>query len=104
MKRQNGFTMTELMVTIAIAAILLSLGVPAFKYITYSYRMASELNGFLGDMQYARGEALKEGNNVTVCASTNGSSCTGGTNWAGGWIVFSDLSANHVVGGNDRVL
>ncbi|MBS0377030.1 MAG: GspH/FimT family pseudopilin [Proteobacteria bacterium] len=96
--------MTELMVTIAIVAILLGIGVPSFKYVTYSYRMSSEINGLLGDLQFARAEALKEGSGVTVCASNDGATCAGGTSWAGGWIVFSDLNSNHVVDGTDRVL
>jgi type IV fimbrial biogenesis protein FimT len=90
MSRQTGFTVTELMVVVAIVAILLGIGVPSYKYITNSYRMSAEVNGLLGDLQYARSEAIKEGQTVTTCVSTNGTACTGGTAWAGGWIVFSD--------------
>ena len=88
--RALGFTMIELLMTIAIAAILMSLAVPSFRYITNSNRIASELNGLLGDLQLARAQAIKEGRNVTVCESDDGLSCTGFANWERGWIVFSD--------------
>jgi type IV fimbrial biogenesis protein FimT len=94
MKRQTGFTITELMVVVAIVAILMGIGVPSYRYITNSYRMSAEVNGLLGDLQYARSEAIKEGQWVTACVSTNGTACTGGTAWAGGWIVFSDVNGN----------
>jgi type IV fimbrial biogenesis protein FimT len=90
MKRQSGFTVIELMVVAAIVAVLLSVGVPSYKYITTSYRMSSEVNGLLGDLMYARGEAIKEGQDVTVCISTNSTGCTGSANWQGGWIIFSN--------------
>jgi type IV fimbrial biogenesis protein FimT len=90
MKRQLGFTLTELMVVTAIVAILLSIGVPSYRYITYSYRMSSEVNGLLGDLMYARSEAIKEGQWVTTCASVDGLTCSGATAWNTGWIVFSN--------------
>jgi type IV fimbrial biogenesis protein FimT len=90
MNRQAGFTMVEMLTVMAIVAILLSVGVPSYKYITTSYRMSAEVNSLLGDLMYARGEALKEGQGVTVCISSNGTSCTGGTAWQSGWIVFSN--------------
>jgi type IV fimbrial biogenesis protein FimT len=90
MKRQTGFTIVELMLVAAIVAILLSVGVPSYKYITTSYRMSSEVNGLLGDLMYAREEAIKEGQSVTACVSTNGTGCTGTANWQGGWIIFSN--------------
>ena len=90
MKRQYGFTLTELVVVMSIVAILLSLGVPSYRSITNSYRLSSEVNGLLGDLMYARAEAIKEGQRVTVCASTNGATCSGGTAWQTGWIVWSN--------------
>jgi len=88
--RMLGFTMTEMLMTIAIAAILTSLAIPSFRYVTNANRIASELNGLLGDLQLARAEAIKEGRTVTVCQSTDGATCTNSTSWQGGWIVFSD--------------
>jgi type IV fimbrial biogenesis protein FimT len=104
MKRQAGFSMTELMIVMAIVAILLGIGVPSYRYITNSYRMSAEVNGLLGDLQYARAEAIREGQTVTVCVSTNRTTCTGGPAWAGGWIVFSDLNASAQVDPGDTVL
>ena len=92
--RSAGFTMIELMMTIAIATVVMTLAIPSFRYITNANRIASEVNGLLGDMQFARAEAIKEGQGITVCASTNGLTCTAGdTFWHNGWIVISSVAA-----------
>lgn len=88
----------------AIVAILLGVGVPSYRYITNSYRMSAEVNGLLGDLQYARAEAIREGRTVTACVSTNRTSCTGGANWANGWIVFADANNSQTVDAGDVVL
>ena len=59
--RAAGFTMVEMLMTMAIATILLTIAVPSFRYVTNSNRIAGELNGLLGDLQFARAEAIKEG-------------------------------------------
>ncbi len=74
----------------AIAAILLAIGIPSFRYITIADRISGEVNSLLGDMQYARAEAIKEGQTVTICAAAAGdTSCSGTDTWNGGWLVFS---------------
>jgi type IV fimbrial biogenesis protein FimT len=103
-RSQSGFSMTELMVVVSIVAILLSIGVPSYRYITNSYRMSAEVNSLLGDLQYARSEAIKEGNAVVVCASSTGTTCSGSTSWQNGWIVFQDPDNNGQVDGGERVL
>lgn len=90
----HGFTLFELIAVMAIVGVMLALAVPSYQYIGNANRIAAEVNGLLGDLQFARSEALKEGQPVSVCASSNGTSCTGGTAWAGGWIVFSDQNGN----------
>jgi len=91
-KRMSGMTLVELLVVMTIAAILLGVGVPSFRYVTNSNRMSGEINNLLGDLQFARSEALKEGQTVTICSSTDGTNC-GTASWDKGWIVFSDPTA-----------
>ena len=102
---RSGFTLIELIMTITVGAILLAIGVPSFRYVTSANRAASEINGLLGDMQFARGEAIKEGQTVTICAALNGAPpCLGTTAWQNGWIVFSDVAGNGVFAGPPDVL
>jgi type IV fimbrial biogenesis protein FimT len=92
-----GVTMVELLIVLTIAAILLGIGAASYKSITTSYRISSEINGLVGDMQYARSEALKQGQNVVVCvANPAGNDCAANdTHWQDGWIVFVDTSATN---------
>jgi type IV fimbrial biogenesis protein FimT len=104
----SGFTMIELIITMLIVAILLAIGVPSFKYVTASNRISTEVNALLGDMQFARSEAVKEGLPVTVCTSNNATSanptCGGGNAWQGGWIVFLDSNDNQTVDPGEVVI
>jgi type IV fimbrial biogenesis protein FimT len=87
-----GFTLLELMITIGIAAILLTIGVPSFRYVTTANRASAEINGLLGAMQFARGEAIREGQSVSICSSSDGATCLVNPSWDRGWIVFSGVS------------
>ncbi|MBV9344443.1 MAG: GspH/FimT family pseudopilin [Gammaproteobacteria bacterium] len=90
MKTQGGYTLTELLVVSAIVAILLGIGVPSYRYLTTNYRMSAEINALLGDLQFARYEAIKEGQPVTVCSSSDGATCSGNNTWQAGWVIFSN--------------
>ena len=103
-RRAHGVTLIELLITIVIAAILLTIGVPSYRYVTNANRVASEANGLLGDLQFARAEAIKEGQTVTACVSADGATCTGPDTWQTGWIVFSDVNNDQTVDAGDAVL
>jgi type IV fimbrial biogenesis protein FimT len=100
----SGYTMIELIITVMVGSVLLMIAIPTFFWVTNSNRIAAEINGLLGDLQFGRAEAVKEGQPVTVCVSTNGTSCTGTNTWQSGWIVFSDLNGNATVGPGDVIL
>ncbi|RJG14298.1 prepilin-type N-terminal cleavage/methylation domain-containing protein [Pseudomonas cavernicola] len=85
--RQRGFTLIELMVTIAVMAVLLGIAIPSFTDVTLGSKLRSQANDLVAGATLARSEAIKRNQAVTLCASSNGTSCTGG--WAAGWIVIS---------------
>ena len=93
---EHGFTLIEMMVTIAIAVILLTLGVPSMKSMIERNAIANQVNAFVGSVVVARAEAIKRNAPVVVCRSDNAetssspSCATSGTDWKGGWIVFLD--------------
>ncbi len=91
-----------------IVAILLAIGVPSFQYVTTANRLSSDINGLLGDLQFARAEAIKEGITVSVCATIDQVSCTtnGAVNvpWQTGWLIFTDTLPSGTINGNDRIL
>jgi type IV fimbrial biogenesis protein FimT len=97
-RSMSGFTMVELATVMSIVAILLAIGVPSYRYVTTANRMSSDINALLGDLLFARAEAIKEGQTITVCATTDGATCTtSGVAWQGGWLVFTDTNGNKTV-------
>jgi len=102
-----GFTVTELVMVMTIIGIVAAIGIPSFKYVTTSNRISSEINGLLGDMQFARSQAIKEGQTVTVCSSSDGATCNigpAGNIWSTGWIVFLDSNGNQQVDAGEQVI
>lgn len=90
-KTANGFTLIELIVTIAVASILVAVAIPNFRTLLQNNRMTTHVNEFLSDVNFARSEAIKRRSNITICTSTTGTSCTGG-NWRDGRLIM-DSSA-----------
>ncbi len=103
MTGHKGFTLIELMVAIALAALLLSMAVPALDQFTTNARQTSAINDFVASMHLARNTAVTTNARVTVCASSDGVAC-GAVPWNQGWIVFSDQNSNQLVDGNDSIL
>ena len=92
LRQLRGLTMIELMVTLSLLVILTSLAAPSFIQTIASTRVSSATNELLSTLALAKSEAIKRGSRMTVCPSTDGTSCTAGTNWANGWIVFNDTT------------
>jgi len=103
-RRAAGVTLIELLAVILVVAILVGLGVPSYRYVTNDNRVASEIDALLGDMQYARSEAVKEGQMVTICPSQSQTACDSTNHWENGWIVFSDVNGNQTVAAQSDIL
>lgn len=97
MKQARGFTLIELLITVTIAAILAALAAPSFTSFIKNNRLTTTANDLIADLALARSEAAKRGQRVTLCISTSGNSCTGGTNWLGGRLVFADAAGTGTV-------
>lgn len=102
--RNTGFTLMELIVTMALAAVLLTLGMPIFQEVIRSNRLATTVNKFVGALQLARSESIKRGIRVTLCKSADGSSCTNDGGYEQGWIVFADPNNNAAVDAGETVI
>ena len=91
---QAGYTMLELLTTVAISAILLSVATPSMNSLIRDNRIVSETNEFVATINIARAEALTNVLQVTVCKSRDQVSCDGSASWHDGWIVFIDNDEN----------
>ncbi len=107
-KKQQGLTLIELMVTLAVAIILVAVGMPLFSGIVANNRATTQANTFLSAFKLARSEAVKRGTDVSVCAIADPAAspvvCGTSANWGNGLLVFTDLSTAGVVDGVRRAL
>lgn len=93
-KHCAGFTIIELMLTIAVAAVILALGVPSFQSLMERNQLTTNINRFISSLALARSEAIKRNQRVVVCPSSNGTDCNNAGGYDNGWIIFVDANAN----------
>ena len=103
MRRNSGFTLIELMIAIALVAILLATAVPALEDFTNDARQTGAINDFVAAIHLARNTAITTNSRVTMCASASGTNCEL-TAWENGWIVFGDLNANGSLDVGERIV
>nr|WP_298108207.1 GspH/FimT family pseudopilin [uncultured Pseudomonas sp.] len=85
---QKGFTLIELMVALAVLAILLGIAVPSFGSMIRDSRASTLASELQGALQLARSEAVKRRQSVVVCRRKPGeSSCQNGADWTTGWLI-----------------
>ena len=94
MHHRNGFTLIELVTTLAIVAVLLAIGLPGFGEALARLRVQTAMHRVSTDLAMARSSAIMRRAPVVACPGTGMDGCSGGADWSGGWIVFADPDGN----------
>ena len=89
--RQRGFNLFELLIAIGILGIVTALAVPSFQSISINSNLSTETNDLVSSLRYARSEAAKRGQNVTVCSANAGlTACADDADWTTGWLIVDN--------------
>ena len=101
MRYSQGFTLVELMITLAVLVIVLTFAVANFRSVIESNRLQAARDNLHSAILFAKGEAVSRNRRVSVCSSADGAACNAAVDWSQGWIVYEDdslTSAATVVG------
>ncbi len=90
-QRAGGYSLYELIGTVAMVVLVLSLGLPSFGRIVAEHRLRAEVDTLFHAIHLARKESIVRRREVTLCPSADGEHCTPGSDWSEGFILF----ANH---------
>ena len=93
---RKGFTILELMITLSIVAVLLTLGVPAFHKYSLKQKMNAAVSSLQNDLLYGRSQAIYRDIQVIACPGSPSYGCTESTDWSDGWIVFTDVNTDRL--------
>ena len=101
--RSRAFTLVELMITLAVFAVLLAIMVPSYSDMTLGSKLRSQSNDLVAGAVLARSEAIKRNSAVRMCVSADGASCIAG-GWEQGWVVFHDVDDDGALDVGETVL
>lgn len=100
---QRGFTLGEVLTTLAVAGVSLSLVVPSLASVTRSNLRAGAINELVGTLHLARSEAITRNTPIVVCPSKDSRTCAP-VAWESGWIRFVDGNGNFKADAGETVL
>jgi len=103
-RKEAGFSLVELVITLAVLAIIMAIALPAFGGMLQRTREASAYHLLTASLATARLRAVKDGAPVTVCPSLDGHTCRGDEIWSDGWILYRDPDRDDQPQADDAVL
>ncbi|MES9991000.1 MAG: GspH/FimT family pseudopilin [Candidatus Thiodiazotropha sp.] len=93
---KRGFTLLELLITLLISAILISITIPSYRTLMARNLQASEINSFVHHFRLARSLSISKASHHVLCPSSNGENCSPSTDWSHGFILYEDSNQNRV--------
>lgn len=99
-----GFSLIELLVTVAVAALLAAYALPGLTEFSNRQRQLANVNTLISSLYLARNEAITRNSDVMVCKSANGLTCTRQGEWEQGWLIFEDRNGDRVLNEDETVL
>lgn len=93
-RKDAGLTLIELLITLALAALMMTVGIPAFRSLMERIRFTSTIHLVSVDLAMARNSAIMRNSQVVVCPRTKDRECRDDGDWSQGWMVFSDSDGN----------
>jgi type IV fimbrial biogenesis protein FimT len=88
--RAPGATLVELVVMLAVGAVLAALAVPAYRDWIADTRLRTQAEALAATLTRARSAAIRSGGRVTVCKSADRQTCAHAGGWDQGWLLFVD--------------
>ncbi len=89
-EQPKGFTLYEILVTLALVALLAGLAIPSFAATLARQRQSAEINALFHAVHVARKESIMRRRVVSLCPSPDGQTCSPGRDWSGGWLMFEN--------------
>ncbi|MGB0360323.1 MAG: GspH/FimT family pseudopilin [Endozoicomonas sp.] len=104
-KKQYGVSLVELLVSLTMAAILISVAVPSMKFFIVETRITTTADEVYGSVMLARSEAIKRQKTVSLCSTLDHVTCDEtNSGWHYGWLIFTDESEDGLLNGRDQLI